>query len=264
MLHIWNNMQIARRKALILIGATMLVGCSSSITRPVSGPTLSSDGLAVGFITKSGKGTALKPYQRSRYADRLASSILASNPGLRGRVDSYAYVSARIGSPFNDVINSYRLEGDLSPRSLVQLKSAQLRRRYLMLATISDIDEAIELPVDVNPVVGPSNPEVDDYQDVRFQTVRLKAIRVQMYDTHSASKIMDKIYSSDDRDIMLATERSGRRYVGNSLLGAFANSVSNRVKRASDVEHPPAPTSEQTLDYLWGQIAQDLPGSHSF
>lgn len=256
-------MQIARTKALILISAALLAGCSSSITKPVSGPAVFSDGLAVGFVTNSGKGAALKAYQRSRYTDRLASSILATNPRFRGQVDSYAYVSARIGAPFKDLINSYRLEGDLSPRSLRQIQSAQLRRRYLMLATISDIDEAIELPVEVNSVVGPSNPDVDDYQDVRFQTVRLKAIRVQMYDTQAATKIMDKIYSSDDQDIMLATERSGRRYVGNSLLGAFANSVSNRVRRASDVEHPPAPSSEQTLDYLWGLIARDMQDSRS-
>lgn len=264
MLHIWNKIRIVRSKALVVVCAAALAGCSSGVKKPFSEPSLTSGGLAVGFVTNSGKGAALKGYQRSRYADRLASSILESNPGLSGQVDSYAYVSARIGSSFSDVVDSYRLEGDLSPRALGQIKSAELRRRYLMLITISDIDEVIQLPVDVMPVSGPSSPEVDDYQDVHFQTVRLKAVRLQLYDTRTATKLQDKIYSSDDQDVMLATERSGRRYVGNSLLGAFANSVSNRVKRASDVEHPPAPTSEQTLDYLWRRIAQDLPGSHSF
>lgn len=262
MLHIWNKTHFARSSALLL-SIALLAGCSSKLSRPVSGAPFTTDGLAVGFVTNVGTASALKPHQRSRYADKLASAILESNARLSGLVDSYGYVSARMGDQFGDVINSYRLEGDLSPRALRQLKSAQLRRRYLMLATISGTDESIELPVDVNPVVGPSNPEVDDYQDVRFHTVRLKAVRVQVYDTQTARKIQDQIYSSDDHDIMLATQRTGRRYVGNSLLGALANSVSNRVRRASDVDHPPAPTSEQTLDYLWRRIAQEIPGARS-
>lgn len=262
MCHFWNNMRVKRSlSGLVLVGCLLSAGCTGNLR--IDQKSLVREGLAVGFVANHGEMPALKPYQRARYADKLASAILESNPRLQGNLDSYRYFAARMGKPTADIINGYRLEGELSPRALKQLQIGQLRRRYLMLATISPVNEAIELPVGVTPVVGPANADVDDYEELRFQTVRLKAVRVQLYDTRKGVKVQDRIYRSDDQDIMLASERSGTRYLGNSLLGALANSVSNRVRRSSDVKHPPAPGSELTLDYLWRQIARSLPGAIS-
>lgn len=267
MSHIWNNMRFLRPVSGVFLGFCLLgaAGCSHKMAGgagSISQSSLVNEGLAVGFVTNHGDIGAFKPYQRLRYANKLASAILESNPRLQGQVDSYSYVSARMGKePFKSLVNSYRLEGDLGPRALEQLKTAQLRRRYLMLATISPVDEAIQLPVDVQPAAGRSNPDVEDYQDVELHTVRLKAVRVQIYDTYTRRKIQDNTYSSDDQDIMLATRRKGTRYLGNSLFGALANGVANSVKQSSDSVHPPAPSSEQTLDYLWRRIAQTVPGA---
>ncbi len=267
MSHIWNNMRLLRPVCGLFLGICLLGagGCSHRMSDgfgSINQSSLVSEGLAVGFVTNHSDIAAFKPYQRLRYANKLASAILESNPRMQGQVDSYSYVSARMGkTAFKSVIDSYRLEGDLGPRALEQLKAAQLRRRYLMLATISPVDEAIQLPVDVRPAAGRSNPDVEDYQDVELHTVRLKAVRVQVYDTYAGRKVQDETYSSDDQDIMLATHRTGRRYLGNSLFGALANSVANSVKQSSDSEHPPAPSSEQTLDYLWRRIAQNVPGA---
>ncbi|MEM7257799.1 MAG: hypothetical protein AAF404_10460, partial [Pseudomonadota bacterium] len=217
------------------------------------------DGLAVGFVVNSGQTSGLKDHQRIRYTDKLASAILELNPGLQGRLDSQAYVAARVGKPMADLIKSFRLEGDLSARAMQQLYDAQLRRRYLMLATISPIDQVIELQADVKPRSGPANYNVEDYEDVRLHTVRLKAVRVQTYDLVARSKIQDETYSSDDQDTMLATEIEGRRYVGNSLLAAIANGFSNRIRYGGDLDHPVAPGRDLTLDHLWRQIAANLP-----
>ena len=261
MYRIWNIKRATQQLASLVAGAALAVGgCSTSGSSIISKRAVEQDGLAVGFVTTSGTAAQLKPYQRARYADRLASAILEINPSLTGQVDSYTYVSARVGKPFADIVKSYRTEGQLSQRVLRQLKTSQLRRRYLMLATILDIDKTYELPVEVTPLKGPSNPDLEDYQNVRFHTVRFKAVNVQVYDTYNGRRILDKIISSDQQDVMLASERTGRRYLGNSLLGAFANSVSNRVQGASDVDHPPAPSAEQALDYLWRQIAVQLRG----
>ena len=263
MYHIWNNKRVPRKLTGVLTGvALVLGGCSTTGSSLMSKTAVERGGLAVGFVTTSGSASALKPYQRARYADRLASAILEMNPGLTGQVDSYSYVSARIGKPFGDMVKSYRLEGQLSKSFLRQLKTSQLRRRYLMLASILDIDKTYELPVEVTPLSGPSNPDLKDYQNVRFHTVRFKAVNVQVYDTHNGRKIIDEIISSDQQDVMLASERSGRRYLGNSLLGALANSVSNRVQGASDTDHPRAPSADVALDYLWRQIALKLHGSN--
>jgi hypothetical protein len=219
------------------------------------------DGLAVGFVVNSGATAALKPYERRRYADKLASAILEYNPGLTGMLDSYGYVSARVGKGFSELINSYRLEGELSNRALRQIETAQLRRRYLMLATIAPVDEVFELPAEVQPRQGPSNYEIDDYENVRLHTVRLNLVRVEVYDTRGGQKIFEQEYSSDDQNSMLATEEGGVRYVGNSLLAALANGVSNRIKHGSDLKHPKAPAKDLTLDQLWRQVAQSLPGA---
>lgn len=215
----------------------------------------------MGFVVNSGKSSALKDYQRANYTDKLASAILAANPALEGRLDSHRYVSARVGDPMADLIKSFRLEGELSDRAMNQLHNAQLRRRYLMLATISPIDQVIELQADVKRRSGPANYNLEDYEDVRLHTVRLKAVRVQTYDLVTRRRIQDETYSSDDHDTMLATEVEGRRYVGNSLLAAIANGFSNRIKYGGDLDHPAAPASDRTLDHLWRQIAANLPRS---
>jgi hypothetical protein len=249
--------------SIALIGLGSLVGCAKN---PDSLPSSAvvRDGLAVGFVVNSGSSGALKEHERRRYADKLASAILDVNPSLSGKLDSYEYVSARVGKPMSDLINSYRLEGDLSRRAMSQFHNAQLRRRYLMLVTISPIDQVVELQAEVKAKSGPANYDLEDYEDIRLHTVRLNAVRVQVYDLRAQSKIQDQTYSSDDQNTMLATETEGRRYVGNSLLAALANGVSNRIRHGGDLDHPEAPGRNVTLDHLWRQVAQSLPGALSY
>ncbi len=222
------------------------------------------DGLAVGFVVNSGESSALKAYQRLRHTDKLASAILHYNPGLSGKIDSYGYVSARIGDGFSELINSYRLEGELSSRAINQLRASQLRRRYLMLAMIAPIDQVVELPAEVKPRSGPRNLDLNDYEDVRLHTVRLNVVRVEVYDTVSGQRVFQQEYSSDDQNTMLAAEEDGVRYVGNSLLAAIANGVSNRIRHGADLKHPSAPDKDLTLDHLWRQVAQSLPGAMKY
>jgi len=85
-------------------------------------------GLAIGAVVSANGRDALKPYQRWRYADQLASYILHANPQLHGQVDSYEYVSKRMGKPFANLLKSYRLTGDLDGESLDALRSAELRQ----------------------------------------------------------------------------------------------------------------------------------------
>ena len=265
MYHIWNNKLATPILAGLITAAVMTIGgCGTTNPRLMSKTAVERGGLAVGFITSTGTAAKLKPYQRARYADRLASAILEVNPGLTGQIDSYSYVSARVGKPFANIVDRYRSEGELGRSVLSQLKTSKLRRRYLMVAGILNIDDTHELPVEVTPLSGPSNPDLEDYQKVRFHTVRFKAVNVQIYDTYNGRKIVDQIISSDQQDVMLASERSGKRYTGNSFLGALANSMSNRVQGASDVDHPPAPSSDLALDYLWRQIALQLHGSVNY
>jgi len=274
-LQIWNNHNPVRAAALLCTG--LIVLCSSCTSVPGKSSTLTgfksavfnerallSGGLAVGFVVNSQGGSKLKPYERHRYADQLASYILRNNPGLHGNIDSYAYVSARMGTVFNPFLDGFRLEGELGKRALEQVKQASLRRRFLMLASIYPVDDTLELPVTVDSVEGISNPELADYEDVRFQTARLKAVRLLVYDTVKGRRVLDKVYSSGDDNRVFATERTGRRYKGNSLLGALANSVSNRVRRASDVNHPPPPSEAETLKYIWRRISESLPGAVTF
>lgn len=240
-----------------------LIGCAKNTDRWSSSAVspMARGGLAVGFVVNSGSAAALKSHERRRYADKLASAILEFNPSLSGHLDSYTYVSTRVGKPFSNLISGYRLEGDLSERAFRQFSDAQLRRRYLMLATISSVDQVVELPADVKPRSGPSNYNLGDYEEVKMHTVRLNAVRVQVYDLLANRKIRDDIFSSDDQDMMLATKSEGRRYVGNSLLAAIANGVSNRIRHGGDLNHPRAPGRDMTLDYLWRRVAQSLPGA---
>ncbi len=267
MLQIWNKLRSRVPLGVLCVAiSTVGISCASGV-RPGSASgafnpgTISVGGLAVGFVVNHESSKSLKSYQRHLYSDQLATFILENNPQLKGNIDSYNYVSTRIGKPFESLINSYKLEGDLSPRALTQLKNAQLRRRFLMLVSILPVDEEIQMSVDVEPVLGAAYPEVEDYEDVRYQTGRLKAVKVQVYDTSQGRKVLDQIYSSDHGGLLLAAERNGRRYVGNSLLGAMANSVTNRIRNSGSSGHPPAPSSAATLNYIWERIAKSMPGA---
>ena len=222
---------------------------------------LAKDGLAVGFVVRSNGAPALKPYERSNHAYDIARNILSANPRLRGNISGYRYVSQRVGKNFKSFVDRYRLEGDLSRGALAELKHAQMERRFLLLATISPLDEIIELPAEVEPLTGSSHPQTADYERVRLQTMRLNAARVQVYDTWQGRKVLDQIVRSDDKNRMYATERSGVRYKGNSLVGALANSLSNRIAQTSDVRHPPPPSKKDALNFLWRRFAQSVPGS---
>lgn len=274
-LHIWNNKLSSGALPALCIGLSLLCTSCASLMSDSSAQrdyqsasynerSIEAGGLAVGLVANLKGSKKLKSYERHLYADQVASHILNANPDLQGNIDSYAYVSARMGDDvFGSMADSYRMEGELSPRALQQVKQVKLRRRFLMLVSILPVNDTLQLPVGVDAVTGKSNPELSDYEDVRFQTARLKAVRVQVYDTAKARKVLDKIYTSGDENRMLATERTGRRYKGNSLLGALANSVSNRVQHASDVEHPPAPSERDTLHYIWQRIGESLPGAFS-
>jgi hypothetical protein len=222
---------------------------------------LAKDGLAVGFVVRPQGSRALKPYERSNHAYDIARNILAANPRLRGNLSGYRYVSKRTGQSFKSIVDRYRLEGDLNRSALAELKRARLQRRFLLLATISPVDEIIELPPEVETVVGSTHPETSDYERVRLQTMRLNAVRVQVYDTWNARKVLQQEVRSDDKNRMFATERTGVRYKGNSLAGALVNSLSNRMRHTSDIRHPPPPNKRDALNFLWRRIAQSVPGS---
>ena len=220
--------------------------------------SLAQDGMAVGFVIRTQDAPALKPYERSKHAYNLAGNILSSNPGLRGKLSGYRYFSQRLGKSFGSFVNQYRQNNGLSKSALQELKNHRLERRFLLLATIQPLDEVIELPPEITPVAGSSNHDVKDYERVRLQTVRLNAVHVRVYDTWRGNIVLDQVVRSDEQNLMIATERSGIRYRGNSLLGELANSVSNRD---SDVTHPPPPDKRDALDFLWRRFAQSVPGS---
>ncbi len=222
---------------------------------------LAKDGLAIGFVVRSHGSPALKAYERSNHAYDIAQNILSANPRLRGNLSGYRYVSQRMGKNFKSFVDRYRLEGGLSGSALVDLKRAKLQRRFLLLATIAPLDEIIELPPEVEPMTGAANPQTADYERVRLQTMRLNAVLVQVYDTWQGRKVLEQIVRSDDKNRMFATERSGVRYKGNSLIGALANSMSNRIAHTSDIRHPPPPNKRDALNFLWRRIAQSVPGS---
>ena len=97
---------------------------------------------------------ALKPYERSNHAYDIARNILSANPRLRGNISGYRYVSQRVGKNFKSFVNRFRLEGDLSRGALAEFKHRKMERRFLLLATISPLDEIIELPAEVEPLTG--------------------------------------------------------------------------------------------------------------
>jgi len=223
--------------------------------------SLAKDGMAVGFVVKSHGASKLEAYEQSNHAYDIARNILSANPRLRGNLSGYRYVSKQLGKNFKSFVDRYRLEGDLSRSALEDLKRVHLHRRFLLLATIEPLDEIIELPPEVETIVGSANPETPDYERVRLQTMRLNEVRVQVYDTWQGRKVLQQVIRSDDKNRMFATERSGVRYTGNSLLGALANSVSNRIALTSDIRHPPPPKKRDALNFLWRRLAQSVPGS---
>jgi len=218
------------------------------------------DGIAVGAIVSAGGGTSLKSYQRWKYSDQLASHMLSSNPELRGRVDSYQYVSKRIGKPYGAILEGYRLEGDLTSNALQQIQGYKLRRRFLLLASILPYEETTELPPERKVVTGRLNPEVKDYYDVRYQTIRDLAVKVHVYDTVMGQKVFEEVFHSAQTGKSLATEKQTRKYEGNSVLGAVTNTAANGFK---DPSHPKPPRRDDVLQYIWSFAATDVVDSVS-
>lgn len=267
---LYNWKQI-RRIATVSIGALLLAACHSCVVPPDPdnqfgnrlgdqyGDRIDPSGLVVGAVISSAGGPQLKPFERWRYADQLASTILHNNPELSGHIDSYEYLVKRVGEPLNSLLQGYRLEGDLSDRALETLKRKQLRRRYLMLVTLLPNEQSLPLKPDMQPVIGPINREVQDYYDLNRQTVLLTSVRVQVYDTVSARKISDITVRSDEGGRMLATESKSRKYVGNSLLASISNSVSNVINGGAGDGYPAAPRKDDVLAFIWGHVAEKLP-----
>lgn len=220
---------------------------------------INAEGLIVGAVMNAGT-EELKDYQRWRYADRLASNILDVNPQLSGNIDSYQYLSKRIGKkPLKSLLESYRLNGEFSGSALDALKTAQLRRRYLMMARLSSYEESLPLKPDNEPVVGPYNREVHDYYDYNRQTVLRTAVMVQVYDTYTGSKIHEEIITSHDGGHMLATQNSAKQYVGNSVAAAITNTIANGLT-GSSAAYPAPPSKDAVLDLIWRRVATKLPG----
>jgi len=214
----------------------------------------------VGAVVNATGRPALRPFERRRYADQIASSILLANPELSGNIDSYEYLSRRVGAPLGSLLKGYRAEGDFSSRALASLKSAELRRRYLMMVSILPEEQSFPLKPDIEPVIGKLNRDVDDYYDQNRQTILLTAVRVQVFDTVTARKISDNLVRSDDGGRMLATEFKSRQYVGNSVFASITNAVSNALKSSPEGRYPPPPKRDDVLSHIWTRIAQQLPG----
>jgi len=181
--------------------------------------------------------------------------MLASNPELRGRVDSYKYVSKRIGKPYGALLDGFRLEGDLTDKALQQIQDYKLRRRFLLLASILPYEETSQLPPARKVVTGRLNPEVKDYYDVRYQTIRDLAVKIHVYDIVSGSKVFEDVFHSAQTGKSLATEKKARKYEGNSVLGAVSNTAANGFKEPS---HPRPPRRDDVLQYIWSFAAKDI------
>ncbi len=222
---------------------------------------IESDGLIVGAVVNANGGSELKPYQRWRYADQLASRILSINPQLTGSVDSYQYLSRRMGKPVGALLQGYRQQGELQSDEIKLLQDAQLRRRYVLLASILPVEETIALDANAEPVVGPINREVHDYYDTNRHTALLKAVRVNIYDTASGRKVFDQIIRSDDGGQILATENKSRKYVGNSLVASISNTIANGLGGTVSGAYPAPPKSDDVLAHIWQRVAQQLPGA---
>ena len=157
------NSRRSRRLA-SLFGLALFVSACHTSCSPFS-ELSAPNGLVVGAVINASGRPALSSADRWRYSDQLASSILAANPELSGNIDSYEYLARRVGAPLKSLLKGYRLEGDLNPRALESLKSAELRRRYLMLVSILPEEQSFPLKPDSRPVIGKLNREVHDYRD---------------------------------------------------------------------------------------------------
>lgn len=219
------------------------------------------DGLIVGAVVNANGRSSLSSSERWRYTDQLATHILQAKPELSGSIDSYEYLNRRVGAPLKGLLKNYRLQGDLSPQALQTLKSAQLRRRYLMLASILPNEQSFPLKPDLEPVIGQINRDVHDYYDLSQQTILLTAVRVQIYDTYNGSQVFDTVVRSDDGGRMLATESRSRKYVGNSLLASISNSIANGLNGSTVGAYPAPPKRDDVLAHIWGRVAQKLPGN---
>ncbi len=259
MFHKLYNAKRSRRFAL-LFGLALFVSACHTSCSPFSELSVP-NGLVVGAVINAPGRSVLTSADRWRYSDQLASAILAANPELSGNIDSYEYLARRVGAPLDSLLKAYRVEGDLSSRALESLKSAELRRRYLMLVSILPEEQSFPLKPDTSPVVGRLNRDVHDYRDHNRQTILLTAVRVQVFDTVSARKIADNIVRSDDGGRMLATESRSREYVGNSVFATITNSVSNALKGSADGKHPPPPKRDDVLRHIWTRVAVQLPGN---
>ncbi len=216
-------------------------------------------GVAVGFVVNQSGAKKLEDYERRRYADQIAGQILLAHPSLDGRIDSYAYVSRRLGDAFSDLVSAYRHNGSLEARHRATMIESKLRRRYLILASISPVDEELQLPPVVQPVPHKANGRLADYELVRYQTARVKTVEVQVYDTTNGRLVLKEDFSSTDGGKAVVSERTGKRYKGNSLLAAVTNSLGNKLRYGGDVDYPKAPTKAHTLNYIWQLVAQGLP-----
>lgn len=220
-----------------------------------------SPGLVVGAVMNANGRSSLSSHQRWRYTDQLASSILTANPELSGSIDSFEYLNRRVGAPLKTVLQNYRLEGNLNGQSLEVLKNAQLRRRYLMLASILPNEQSFPVKQDLEPVIGQLNRDVHDYYDLNRQTVLLTAVRVQIYDTYTGRQISDTVVRSDDGGRMLATESRSRKYVGNSLLASISNSIANGLNGSVAGAYPAPPKRDDVLAQIWKRVAEQMPAA---
>lgn len=217
-------------------------------------------GVAVGVVVNQLGAKPLKDYERRRYADQIAAQILHQHPSLDGRIDSYAYVSRRMGKdPFKDFVKAFREHGSLAPRHRNALIESKLRRRYLMLVGISPVDEKLQLPPIVQPVPHKANGRLADYELVRYQTARVKTVELQVYDTTNGRLILREKISSTDGGKAVVNERTGKRYKGNSLLAAVTNSLGNKLRYGGNADYPQAPSKAHTLNYIWQLIAEAVP-----
>ena len=255
---LYNSKRFKRFASLFGL-ALFISACHQSCGGPFQEQAAAPGGLIVGAVMHAPGREALKPFERRRYADQLATSILTANPELSGSIDSYEYLSLRIGAPLGSLLNGYRAGGDFSPAALEALKTAQLRRRYLMMVSILPEEQSFPLKPDVEPVIGRLNREIPDYRDQSRQTILLTAVRVQVFDTITARKISDNIVRSDDGGQILANEYKSRQYVGNSVIASISNAVSNALRKTPEGKYPPPPARDDVLRHIWTRVAVQLP-----
>jgi len=68
---------------------------------------------------------------------------------------------------------------------------------------------------------------------------------------------------SDDGGRTLANESRSRKYVGNSVLAAISNSISNGLNGTVNGAYPAPPDREAVLNRIWNSIATQVPNEQS-